>query len=236
MATAAPAIPVNPHLPAAYVTELNALSSAGKLSGIPPQVLGFIMEAESGPSYEGGGWNGKAGGWFGLEPGDGGITQAQITSQSTFDQQAEIAASIYATGLQRANGNPIAAENYYQTGNLSSAANGAGIFESYGLQNLAGALTSIADAGGADTANPVPGPVGDALGLATGGSSLPGSEAAANGLTGGWAAFADDLLGGFGIGWKAVLTIIIGGLLIIVGLYVIFHKQVGQAAEVAAVA
>lgn len=231
MATAAPAIPVNPHLPAAYVTELNALSSAGKLSGIPPQVLGFIMEAESGPSYEGGGWNGKAGGWFGLEPGDGGITQAQITSQSTFDQQAEIAASIYATGLQKANGNPIAAENYYQTGNLSSAANGAGIFESYGLQNLAGALTSIADAGGAIPANPAPGPLGAIAGLATGGTSVPNVNPLST-----WDDIASAIGSGFGIGWKAVLTIIIGGLLIIVGLYVIFHKQVGQAAEVAAVA
>lgn len=231
MATAAPAIPVNPHLPAAYVTELNALSSAGKLSGIPPQVLGFIMEAESGPSYEGGGWNGKAGGWFGLEPGDGGITQAQITSQSTFDQQAEIAASIYATGLQKANGNPIAAENYYQTGNLSSAANGAGIFESYGLQSLAGALTSIADAGGATPANPAPGPLGAIAGLATGGTSVPNVNPLST-----WDDIAGAIGSGFGIGWKAVLTIIIGGLLIIVGIYVIFHKQVNQAAEVAAVA
>jgi hypothetical protein len=241
MATAAaqaPALPWNTNVPSQYTTELQTLSAAGKLNGIAPQILTYIMEAESGPSYKGGGWNGVAGGWFGLETPDG-LSQAQITDPSiaSFDTQAEVASSIYAKLLTGNGNNPIAAENEYQTGHPSVAANGAGIFEHFGLQNDADSYTAgAADAGGTDPANPVPGPAGDALGLATGGSSLPGSEAAANGLSGTWENVVSDIFGGFGIGWKAVLTIIGGILLIGVGLLVMFRHQAGDAASVAALA
>lgn len=211
-------------LPAQYQQELEALSQANKLSGLPPQILAYIMQAESGPSYEGGGWNGKAGGWFGLEPGDGGITQAEITSQTTFDQQAQIAASIYATGLSKAAGNPIEAENYYQTGVLTTAANGAKIFEQYGLQDLVGALSSTGAgaAGSVVPASPTPlGPLGSGVNVG-GNVSL------------GWATDLDNLLqdiaGGFGIGWKAVLSIIGGIMLVGVGLMILLRHQEASAA------
>lgn len=48
--------------------------------------------------------------------------------------------------------------------------------------------------------------------------------------------FVGDLLSGFGIGWKAVLTIIGGILLIGVGVLVIFRRQTAQVAESTALA
>lgn len=48
-------------------------------------------------------------------------------------------------------------------------------------------------------------------------------------------AFFNDILGGFGIGWKGVLTIIGGILLIAVGAFFLFRHQIEQTAETAAI-
>jgi hypothetical protein len=47
--------------------------------------------------------------------------------------------------------------------------------------------------------------------------------------------FLGDVIGGFGIGWKAVLTIIGGILLIGVGIIIAFRHQAGEAASIAAI-
>lgn len=83
----------------------------------------------------------------------------------------------------------------------------------------------------------LPGPgIGDLPAATVGVASTAAGSALSKLGLGGLDTLINDIVNGFGIGWKAVLTIIVGGLLIIIGVYVIFHKQVNQAAEVAAVA
>jgi hypothetical protein len=225
-ASQAPALPYNTNVPAPYIAELQKLSAAGQLSGIPPQVLTYIMEAESGPSYKGGGWNGVAGGWFGLETPDG-LTQAQITDPSlaSFDTQAEVAAKVYARLLAGNSGNPVAAENAYQTGKPGTAANGAGIFEHFGLLDEAGALVAgavgNAEGGGVVPASPTP---------------LPGSSGVnvGGGVKLGWADELGTLLGDLTNAqwWERVGLFAAGAALVIVGIVVfISTTKTGQKVE-----
>jgi Transglycosylase-like domain len=114
----------------------------------------------------------------------------------------------------------------------SAVANKIASLAASGLAGILGNVpTNWADAGAATPANPAPGPLGAIAGLATGGTSVPNVDP----LTA-LGTFVGDLLGGFGIGWKAVLTIIGGILLIGVGLLIAFRHQAGQAASVAAMA
>jgi hypothetical protein len=217
-ANQAAVLPWNPHVPSQYTQELQKLAQANQLSGLPPQILTYIMEAESGPSYVGGGWNGQAGGWFGLEPADGTpVSLLRDPSMTSFDTQAQVSAALFVKLLGENSNNAIAAENEYQTGHPSVAANGAGIFTSY-LQQAG--TTLLTEGSGS-----FPG--------GTGTPSFPGESNVASALSGVDAigAIFNDIGSGFGIGWKNVLTIIGGALLIIVGMFVLFHHQVGQAAE-----
>lgn len=97
------------------------------------------------------------------------------------------------------------------------------------LKWLGDVPTKWADAGGVVPANPAPGPVGAALGFFTGGTSAPDISTPWSYLN----QLIQDIGTGFGLGWKGVLTIIIGSLMIIVGLVFIFRKQavkIGTAA------
>ena len=203
-------------IPAADKSLLEAMASSGQLGGVPPQLLSYIMQAESGPSYEGGGWNGVAGGFFGLEAGDGGLSQADITSQTTFDQQAQAAAGIYATGLAKTGGNVVAAENYYQTGDTTKAANGAGIFSGY----LQGAIGDVLNT----QLSPAATVVGD-VGTATGTDTTDG---------GGWIAEVDTLLDHVDSAawWKRVGLFVLGGALIVGGIVLfVSTTKTGQTVE-----
>lgn len=89
-----------------------------------------------------------------------------------------------------------------------------------------------ADAGAAVPANPAPGPLGAVAGFFTGGTSAPDISTPWSFLN----QLISDIGGGFGIGWKAVLTIIGGILLIGVGLIVAFRHQEGQVIAAAPMA
>jgi hypothetical protein len=89
-----------------------------------------------------------------------------------------------------------------------------------------------ADVGGATPANPAPGPVGAALGFFTGGTSAPDISTPWSYLN----QLIQDIGSGFGIGWKAVLTIIGGILLIGVGILIVLRKQEKQVIAAAPMA
>lgn len=121
-----------PSIPTWEWQDLQNLSQQGDLSGINPIVIGSIDQAES--SGKGGGINPEGyGGFFGLSE-SGTYPGGQVTPQllqgtdaSSFEQQAEIAASAYASYLQQAGGNPIAAEEIYQTGAADGPTEGSNI-------------------------------------------------------------------------------------------------------------
>lgn len=120
-------------IPAQYKTELTNMAKAGSLGGVPPQLLSWIMEAESGPSYQGGYVNGSGfGGWFGLAATKyptGTMTTATLHDASiqSFDMQSMVTAGEFASLLSAHNGDAVAAENAYQ----GSAGNGQTIFTTY---------------------------------------------------------------------------------------------------------
>jgi len=109
-------------IPSAQITWLNNLSNAGKLWGIPPQILAVIDFAESGGETAGAGINSSGyGGYFGLGTGSypgGSVTAAQLNAnnQASFEAQAQVAASEFASLLTKNGNNPVAAEQAYQTG------------------------------------------------------------------------------------------------------------------------
>lgn len=138
-------------IPAWEEQDLESLSSSGELSGVAPQLIGDIDQAES--SGRGGGVNPQGyGGFFGLSesghyPG-GTVTPGLLssTSQSSFDSQASIAASAYASYLTEAGGDPISAEEIYQTGAASGPTEGTGVFESYGVTPTSSGATGATTA------------------------------------------------------------------------------------------
>lgn len=115
--------------------DLQTLAASGQLSGVNPLILAGIDQAES--TFQGGGINSAGyGGFYGLGAGDkypGGTSTAAMLSdpgESSFISQSKIAASEFASLLAGNAGNPIAAENQYQTGsagNTSTATEGGGI-------------------------------------------------------------------------------------------------------------
>jgi hypothetical protein len=96
---------------------LNSLAAHGKLSGVPPAILAGIETAEAPAGYDigdtpNGNNSDNAGGFFG-------ITGNPTNNESTvaaYENQAQEAASIFATQLSRNNGNALAAEFAYQNG------------------------------------------------------------------------------------------------------------------------
>lgn len=107
-----------------------------------------------------------------------------------------------------------------------------------GFQPLSTAYQNF-PSGGSTTGKliPTPGPgIGD-LPAAVGGvtSTAAGSALDKLGL-GGLDTLVNDLLHGFGIGWKAVLTIIGGILLIGVAILIMFRKEAARGAEAAVMA
>lgn len=203
-------------------SQLLQLANQNQLYGIPPQIIAYIQQAESGFGYNAGGVinSGGYGGYFGLgnnKTYNGGTATTALlhdTSAAGYAQQAHIAASAFATYMIPAGGDYVAAENLYQTGSTTSSANGAGIFEQYIGKNASGVQT-----GGTGAA-------GQALNAA--GNVISDVSAPFT--------FLQDVLGGFGIGWKAVLTIIGGILLIGVGVLIMFRKPIEQVAPAAAMA
>lgn len=127
------------------------------------------------------------------------------------------------------NGKPITAP---QSGSavanhISSLAAGGSLF-----QILGSVPTNWADAGSAPAGNPVPGPVGSVLGLATGGTATAGIPNPLSAITD-VDSFFKALGSGFGLGWAGIFTIILGIAMIGVGLIFLFRRQaasIGHAA------
>jgi hypothetical protein len=139
-----------PPIPSWEVNQLQSLASSNQLYGVDPLYLAVIVQEES--AGVGGGINPSGyGGFFGLGANDtypgGTVSTAtlQSTSQQSFTQQAQIAASAFASYLQGAGGNPVAAEQYYQTGSYSGKqSSGAALMSQYtsGLAPIAAYTTA----------------------------------------------------------------------------------------------
>lgn len=95
---------------ASLPTELaNAINQAGQKYGVPPDLLGGIWRIESGSTYPNPAVNSSGyGGLFGT-------TDPYGSTQ----EQANLAASVLATGLQKSGGNISEALSYYNSGRLS---------------------------------------------------------------------------------------------------------------------
>jgi hypothetical protein len=150
-----------PSLPSWQQSELEQLGASGQLSGVNPLVLGVIDVEES--AGQGGGINPQNyGGFFGLGrdktyPG-GTATGAMLSdpSQASFAQQAQIAASAFASYLGVAGGDPIKAEEIYQSGAASGPTAGSNLLQQYlggasatsgasGAQGATGTTASLLD-------------------------------------------------------------------------------------------
>lgn len=232
--------------------QLIDLSNNGQLSGIPPQIIAYMQQAESGMGYSAGGAINSAGygGYFGLGNNKtynaGTATTAILhgTDPLSYAAQAIIAASAFAAYMIPAGGDYIAAENIYQTGQPNSSANGAGIFESYGLshstsgvQDLPNNVQALGAVAGQAASSAGSSITSSADALAQGGWFgllgwlASGQASKASDLFGALGAGIGDILGGFGIGWKGVLGILLGILFIGVGLIFLFHTQEKEAVE-----
>jgi hypothetical protein len=142
-------VPGWPPIPAWEQSDLESLGAQGELSGVNPEAIAVIDSAES--SGEGGGINSSGyGGFFGLGanktyPG-GATTSAMLSDpgEQSFDQQAVIAASAYNSYLTEAGGNPVTAEEIYQTGKATaSPGEGASLMEQYlGTSSAGGSPSS----------------------------------------------------------------------------------------------
>jgi hypothetical protein len=160
----------NPNIPSWEDTSLNQLYSAGLLSGVSPEILSGVVQAES--SGQGGGINSAGyGGYFGLGEsstyGPGYTTSPALlqgTNQSAFDTQAEIAAYEFNKLLGQYGDNPYSAEQAYQTGSPSGSGEGDAVLKALGI-------------GGSDV--PGYGPGGAAGAYTPGGASAAGSNIAA---------------------------------------------------------
>lgn len=111
----------SPSIPSWQASDLAALAAQGKLSGVNPTALAVIDQEESGG--HGGGINPEGyGGFFGLGQSSkypGGTTTPALLRDTTpagFDTQAQIAASAFNAYLGQTGGDPVNAEQVYQTG------------------------------------------------------------------------------------------------------------------------
>ena len=116
-------------IPAWQKAQLQQLSNQGQLNNVNPLYIGLISGAESTWGNPGNYNSSGFGGYFGTTQAESGV--ANPTNPSTYGQQAMAASAVYAAGLRASNGNPIAAENYYQTGSIGSSSHGASLFAQY---------------------------------------------------------------------------------------------------------
>lgn len=170
-----------PAIPAWEMTALDALANAGDLSGLNPIILGAIDQAES--SGSGGGINSSGyGGFFGLGANKkypGGTTTTALlqgTDPGSFEAQAEIAASAFAGYLTQEGGDPVKAEEVYQSGAANGPTEGSKIVAAdLGLAPAAGGAVSSTNPAAATltsfNANPL-----DLFGIPSTAASTVGSD------------------------------------------------------------
>lgn len=210
-----------PPIPSWQSADLQTLAAQGRLSGVSPLILGVIDQEESGG--RGGGINSSGyGGFFGLGAGSkypGGTATAQLlqgTDPSSFDQQATIAASAFAAYQQQQGGDPIKAEEVYQSGRAGTPTPGSKL--------LAGYL-------GAPGSSPPPAPTPAQL---QGLNLNPGDLFGIPGTAGSAAAGA---LGGIFSGLSGLFVrgglILFGGVLIIVALVIAARGGINAASGAA---
>ena len=158
MSTAGATVPGWPPIPGWEQSDLEALGAAGQLSGVNPEALAVIDSAES--SGSGGGINPEGyGGFFGLGASStypaGASSSALLSNpgEASFEQQAVLAASTFNSYLSQAGGNPVTAEEIYQTGKpTATPGEGASLMAQYlGTSSAGGSpsssLTSATTAG-----------------------------------------------------------------------------------------
>lgn len=220
-------------LPSWETADLQAMQAAGELYGVPAIDLELIDREES--TGSGGGINSEGyGGFFGL--GEKQVTAGVLedASSASFETQARFAAYDFGQALQAVGGNPVEAEQYYQTGKTTGPeSSGAKLF----AQQFSGSVSQIPTglAGGApsgagkyvaaSTSNPSPssdpitgflGDIGGAIGDAL---TFP--------LTAG-----EDVVG-FGVGliWPLVLRLIMVVFFLAVAILLIHHAVTTGAAS-----
>lgn len=133
-------------LPQWQLDSLQSLANQNKLSGLDPKILQVLDLEESGG--KGGGINSVGyGGFFGL----GGTAKGKYspqassdallhdTSQAGFEQQAVIAAQQFTSYMRQTNGDPILAEEIYQSGKTGTPTPGSKLLAS--LLGKTGAIT-----------------------------------------------------------------------------------------------
>ena len=117
-------------IPAWEQSALTLLANQGKTYGVPAVDLALIDREES--TGQGGGLNPQGyGGFFGLGVGQAGAPLLQSTSIASFNAQASLAALDFSKALSVSGGNPVTAENYYQTGKLGTSSGGAALFSEF---------------------------------------------------------------------------------------------------------
>jgi hypothetical protein len=187
-------------IPQWQIDQLNQLAQQNQLYGLDPKLLSVLVQEESGG--KGGGINPEGyGGFFGLGASStypGGTTSPTLlkdTSPQSFAQQATIAASAFSNYLKQAGGNPVLAEQIYQTGKASGPLSpGAGLIASWLGGNTIAAGPAAAAAANA-TGTPQPGACDSARYLINAGPWHLINECQAKALMGGTLVG----IGGFGI-------------------------------------
>ena len=168
-------------VPQWQIDQLNKLSSQQALSGVDPSVLTGIDQAES--SGQGGAINSSGyGGYFGLggpESGGGGnypggqVTDAMLKdpSAASFNQQAVISASSFASDLTASGGQIYPAEQSYQGGGTE----GTNVFAQLGIpQTTQGPYPMLSGATGTSAPTGAQGSTGTgSVSLGTGSLALP---------------------------------------------------------------
>ena len=227
-----PATATTSALPPGLYGELVKLSQQGKLSGVPPQILDAIFQAEG--SNTSGAINSQgAGGYYGLVQGSTytfgnnsyPITQTNLSGTSTpdFRLQSQAAGAAFASYLAASNGNVYQAENEYQTGDPNKASDGSlTVFPARGIpQTLSGWSPAQLDQGQAVEGSTIG---NNAVTKAVGSASKAVSSAVTSVLPTSWetklkggllmAAGAVGILVGLGLLFKAEMTkALLGGLL-----------------------
>lgn len=146
------------NIPSWETTDLNTLAASNQLSGVSPQVLAAIAQAESGG--QGGAINSEGyGGYFGIgasadyPAGQSSTGLLQGTGNAPFEQQAVLAASDFASMLNAEGGNVLKAEMAYQQGPGAVPSTGApsgegvSVFQSLGIGGTMAANPSVATTG-----------------------------------------------------------------------------------------